>query len=91
MSDVRPEDLGETPILEARAYRDGALVARELCESEEDAAAFVETWEQEPGIECEVDDLSVPSHDTEVFEVEPTDLDAYPPDTTTPTRIEQSW
>ena len=63
---------------EGRAYRDGVLVSRELCESEEDAAAFVETREQEPGIECEVDDLSVRSHNVEVFEVEPTDVDEYP-------------
>ena len=89
MSDVRPEDFGETPTLEARAYRDGVLICRERCDSEEDAAAFVETWEQEPGIHCEVDDLSVPSHDTETFEVEPTDIDAHPPDTTTRTRIER--
>jgi hypothetical protein len=91
MSDVRPEDLGETPTLEVRAYRAGVLVSRELCESEEDAAAFVEAWEQEPGIVCEVDDLSVPSHDTEMFEVEPTDLEAYPTDTQTHTRVERPW
>ena len=91
MSDVRPEDLGETPSVEVRACRDGVLVCRELCESEEDAAAFVEAWEQQPGIECEVDDLSFPCHDTESFEVEPTDVDAYPPETTTRTRIERPW
>ena len=84
MSDARPEDLGETPALEVRAYRDGVLVSRELCESEEDAAMFVEAWEEEPGIHCEIEDLSVP-RPTESFEVEPTDLDAYPPDTFPPT------
>ena len=78
MSDLRPQDFGETPTLEARAYRDGVLVHRELCESEADAAAFVEAWDEEPGIECEVDDLSVRSHGVERFEVEPTDADDYP-------------
>jgi hypothetical protein len=84
MSDLRPEDLVETPTLEVRAYRDGVLMRRELCESEEDAAAFVDAWEQEPGIRCEVDDLSLRSHDTESFEVEPTDADEYPTDVTGP-------
>jgi hypothetical protein len=91
MSHARPEDLGETPTLEVRVYRDGVLIGRELCESEEDVAAFVEAWEQEPGIECEVDDLSVSSHGTESLEVEPTDVDAYPTDTAMPTRHEPPW
>ena len=91
MTDLRPEDFGETPTLEACAYRDGVLVARELCESEEDAASFVDTWEQEPGIECEVDDLSVRSHGVEVFEVEPTDVDEYPTGAERSTPAERSW
>lgn len=78
MSDLRPEDFGETPTLEARAYREGVLVHSELCESEPDAAAFVELWEQEPGTECEVDDLSVRSDDVDAFDVEPADDDGYP-------------
>ena len=28
MSDLRPEDFGETPTLEVRAYREGKLVER---------------------------------------------------------------
>jgi hypothetical protein len=78
MSELRPEDLGETPTLEVCVYRNGALVHRELCESEADAAAVAEGWEQEPGIKCEVADLSTGRHDVEDVEVEPTDVEAYP-------------
>ena len=41
MTDLRPEDFGATPTLEVRAYRDGTLFDRTLCESEEDAAVAV--------------------------------------------------
>lgn len=58
MSEPRPAEFGETPTLEMRAYRNGELVHRELCASEAEAAALVEAWEEEPGTECEVDDLS---------------------------------
>ena len=65
------------------------LVHRELCESESDAAAFVEQWEQEPGIECEVDDLSVRSRDVDAFDIEPTDDDGYPTVAENATSIER--
>jgi hypothetical protein len=42
MGEVRPEALGETPTLEVRVYRDGALICRELSESEEGAATLIE-------------------------------------------------
>ena len=67
MSDLRPEVSRRNADGTRRApTATGVLVYRELCESEADAAAFVEAWEQEPGIECEVDDLSVRRHDVEV-------------------------
>ena len=58
--------------IEVRAYREGKIVHRQLCESAEDAAALVDVWEQHEGIECEVDDLS---HDRQLGEAaEPADL-----------------
>jgi hypothetical protein len=78
MSELRPADLGETPALEVRIYRDGVLVHSELCESEEDAAAVVEAWEQEPRTTCEVADLSAQRHDVELFEIEPTENEDHP-------------
>jgi hypothetical protein len=56
MSDVRPEDLGETPTIEVRVFRHGELVERELCESEEQAAQIVEGWAEVDGVSCEVDE-----------------------------------
>ena len=81
MSDLRQEDFGVTPTLEVRVYRDGVLVQRVLCETEEDAVATVEAAEEERGVKCEVDDLSAQHHDVDDLEVAPTafaDYDAYP-------------
>ena len=74
MSDLRQEDFGVTPTLEVRVYRDGALVQRVLCESEEDAVATVEAAEEELGVKCEVDDLSAQHHDVDDLDVERTDI-----------------
>ena len=79
MSDVRFVDVGETPTLTVRVYRDGVLLHSELCESEADAAAAVETWEQEANITCEVGHLSAERHDVEDLELEPTEIEDYPP------------
>ena len=73
------QDTGETPAVEVRVYRDGELVHTELCESEEQAAAIVDWWEETPGVECELYDLSAPSPDEGAAEVSPTDIsDRYP-------------
>jgi hypothetical protein len=56
--DVRAEDLGETPTVEVRVFRDGALVHRELCESAEDAQRVVDAWSEGEAVSFEVDDLS---------------------------------
>lgn len=47
-----------SPSIEVRVYRDGRLFARELCESEEDAEAFVERWSEEGNYTFTVDDLT---------------------------------
>lgn len=59
MTTPRDANHGETPTIEVRVYRDGRLIERELCESEERAALVVEAWQEIDGVECEVDDLSV--------------------------------
>ena len=74
MTDLRPEDFGATPTLEVRAYRDGTLFDRTLCESEEDAAVAVAAWEELDGVECVVEDLSAdPEADSSMDE--PVDVD----------------
>ena len=78
MSDLRPEDFGETPTLEVRAYREGKLVERALCETEEEAADVVAAWEELEGLECVVDDLSAETHDVDSLEPEREAGDDYP-------------
>ena len=46
------------PTIEVRIYEDGRLLTRELCESEEDAAAVVERWSDVPDTHVVVDDLT---------------------------------
>jgi len=81
MTNVRPEDQGETPTIEVRVYRGADLLNRELCESEEQAAQVVREWEEVDGVECEVDDLSFRHRPGDVLEPEPTELtnEEYPP------------
>jgi hypothetical protein len=47
-----------TPTLEVRILRDGVLVQRELCETDEEANAVVEAWSDTEGVVVEVEDLS---------------------------------
>ena len=70
MSDIRPTDADEAGTIEVRVYRDEHLVQRELCRSSEDAAAFVERWEQADGVVCEIRDLSADEAGDEFFEPE---------------------
>ncbi len=48
----------ESPTVEVVVFRDGREVARELCDTAEDAALVVERWSEDPGVVCQVDDLS---------------------------------
>jgi len=70
MSDVLPSELGESPTVEVRVFRLGELVHRQLCESEEEAAAVVDRWIELEGVECEVDDLSTHHRPGEILEPE---------------------
>jgi hypothetical protein len=80
MSDIRPEDVGATSSIQVVVYRDGKVIDRQRCESPEEAAAAVEAWEQNDGIECVVRDLSggaVPG-DLSEPEVGEGDFDEFP-------------
>ena len=46
------------PTIEVRIYRNGQLLVRELCESEEEAATVVEQWSDVENVYVLVDDLS---------------------------------
>ncbi len=62
------EPRDEAPTIEVRVYRDGELISRELCESEDEAALTVDTWTELEGVTCEVDDLSGSHHPDEILE-----------------------
>lgn len=48
----------ESPTVEVVVFRDGKEIARELCDTPEDATVVVERWSEDPGVMCLVDDLS---------------------------------
>jgi hypothetical protein len=47
-----------SPTIEVRVHRGDELLARELCETEEEAATVVEKWSDVEGVDVLVDDLS---------------------------------
>ena len=49
----------ESPTVEVVVFRQGREIARELCDTQEDAALAVERWSEERGVVCQVDDLAV--------------------------------
>ena len=67
----------EAPTVEVVAFRDGREVARELCDTPEDAALAVERLTEEPGVVCQVDDLSVHHRPRDIREPSP---DEFPGD-----------
>jgi hypothetical protein len=70
MSDESLSQRDEAPTVEVRVFRHGALVHRELVESEEQAAVVVDEWAELDGVQCEVDDLSIRHHPGEILEPE---------------------
>ena len=61
VTDMERQWLGEeevdSPTLEVRVLRHGALVHRELCASEADAAAVADRWSELDGITVELEEL----------------------------------
>lgn len=66
----------DNPTLEVRVYRDGALTQRERVETEEEAAALVETWSDVEGARCEVVDLTRDREPSGVLDPRPWEVDA---------------
>ena len=56
MSDDTTYDTG-APSIEVRVFRDDRIIARELCESEEEANLVVERYADERGMSFEIEDL----------------------------------
>jgi hypothetical protein len=54
--------------VEVRGWRDGRVVARRVCESEQEARALVEQWSEQDFTRVEIDDLSVEHGSGEILE-----------------------
>lgn len=52
------QDPSDTPITEVVVLRDGVEIGRYPCESEQEAADIIAHWDELPGVECEVVDVS---------------------------------
>jgi hypothetical protein len=63
----------DTPALQVNVYRDGQLVAQVPCESVDDATDVVAQWEDQEGVECEVEDLAERHGAQDVLQPEPED------------------
>lgn len=65
-------DVG-APTIRVNVYESGQLIAQVACESADDAADAVNTWEAREGVECVVEDLSVTHGPDDVLTPEPED------------------
>lgn len=65
-----------TPTLEVRIIRDGVVIQRELCETDEEATAAAEAWGDTEGVVVEVEDLSRSGGPAGVLDPRPWEVDA---------------
>lgn len=56
--DAHVQDPGSAPITEVVVFRNGEEIFRQPCESEQEAADIIAYWEEQPGVECAVVDLT---------------------------------
>lgn len=68
MTDVKPCEPNSSPTVEVIVFQHGHEIARELCESPEDAAVIVDWWNQQDGVQCQVDDLSIHHSPRDILE-----------------------
>jgi hypothetical protein len=74
MSDMQADN--PTPTLEVRVLRDGVLVKRELCETDDEANAVVDAWSEVEGVVCQVEDLTRSDAPAGVLDPRPWEVDA---------------
>jgi hypothetical protein len=80
VSDFSPIHQDRALTIEVVAYRNGIAVDRRLCESAAQAAAVVAHLEEQPGVECEVLDLSTAGGESAAEVPEPDDGYPYEPE-----------
>ena len=61
--------------MEVVVFQHGHEVARELCESAEEASLIVDWWSDQEGAQCQVDDLSIDHRPDDILEPSVEDLD----------------
>ena len=59
MTEITPPQSDVGPTVEVVVFQHGREVARQVCESTEEASSIVEWWNEQDGTECRVDDLSI--------------------------------
>lgn len=81
MVEAHQQEMDTAPTLEVLVFRNGDVVHRELCESEEQAAIVIEAWAELDGTTCEVRGLSDSEIDADATELDFTaPLNDYAPD-----------
>ena len=82
MTEITPPSSDASRTVEVVVFQHGREVARQACESTEEASLIVEWWNEQDGTECRVDDLSIHHGPDDILEasfVEVDDSD-YSPD-----------
>ncbi len=72
MTEANFNGSSSAPITQVVIRRDGIEIGRQLCESEQEAAAIIAHWEEQRGVECEVVDLTT-QHDEGTADLDWTD------------------
>ncbi len=68
MNNITPSEPDNSPTVEVIVFQHGHEIARELCESAEEASLIVDWWSEQDGAECQVDDLSIHHSPDDILE-----------------------
>ena len=82
MNEISSSQPDASPTVEVIVFQHGQEVARELCQTAEEASVIVDWWSEQEGAECRVEDLSTRHRPDDILESAADDLDAdaYPAD-----------
>jgi len=75
MTEITPPQSDTGPTVEVVVFQHGREVARQVCESTEEASSIVEWWNEQDGTECRVDDLSIHHRPDDILEASLVELD----------------
>ena len=75
MTEITPPQSDAGPTVEVVVFQHGREVARQACESTEEASLIVEWWNEQEGTECRVDDLSIHHGPDDILEASLVEVD----------------